>query len=149
MLHKSLFYFTSPEHRQRFLTAIQQIGKVYEDRINEEYGAALYILTSSSGTWERAKSYVSSRGIQFDELLAEGYWSGGYMSLLQLAGNLFNAGYTQCSPIDLVTGLDDRNYNVALTALKIRRKAWHLGNFMTDAEIEQKVDDILGTQEDK
>lgn len=148
MNHKD-FYFVSPEHRQRFLAAMQQTGKIYGDHINEEYGAALYILTSSSGTWERAKGYVSSRGIQFDELLAQGYWSGGYMGLLQLAGNLFNAGYTQCSPVDLPTRLDDRNFQVAMTALLIRRKSWHLGNFMADDEIVQKVDDILGTQEDE
>jgi hypothetical protein len=122
------FYFVSPEHRQRFLAAMQQTGKVHKGRIDEEYGAALYVLTSSSGTWERSQPYIGRDGIDFDALLGE-QWSGAYVSLLQLAGNLFNAGYTKCSPVDFVTGLDERNYNVAMTAFKIRRRSWPIAAF--------------------
>ncbi len=141
--------FKSENHRQRFLVAIQQTGKIYEGHINEEYGAALYILTSNSGTWERAKSYVGRDGIKFDELIANEHWSGGYLALIQLAGNLFNAGYTQASPVDFVTSLDEQNFQVAMTALQIRRRSWHLGNFLTDDENVQKVNEILNSQEDE
>lgn len=136
------FYFTSEEHRARFLATMQAIDKIYdgyyeEQRvplIQEEYGAAVYVLTSRSGTWERAKNYVSRRGIQFDELLANEHWSGGYTCLLELAGNLFNAGYTKCDPVDLVTRLDDSNFTVAMTALHIRRRSWPVAFFQQQAE---------------
>jgi hypothetical protein len=134
------FFFTSPRHAASFIAWMKGIGKTFNgifegqttELLNEEYAAALYILTSSEGTWERSKGYVDKKGhgIQFDDLLANEHWSGGYVCLIQLAGNLFNAGYTQCSPVDLVTGLDDRNYQVAMTAFKMRRRAWPLDFFL-------------------
>ena len=141
--HSETFYFSSIHHLERFQAALEATNKVWHDdwskenKIQEEYGAALYVLTSSSGTWERAKAYVlRSNGILFDELLANEHWSGGYVSLIKLAGNLFNAGYTKCDPVDLVTGLDERNFNVAMTALRIRRRAWPLQHIIDHAEFE-------------
>ena len=134
------FFFTSPRHAADFIAWMKGLKKTFNGRfegqetelLNEEYAAAIYILTSSAGTWERAKGYIpkTGSGIQFDEMLANEHWSGGYVCLIQLAGNLFNAGYTQCSPIDLVTGLDERNYKVAITAFKMRRRAWPLDFFL-------------------
>lgn len=117
------FYFTSKDHHARFLATMREIRKIDAGKLDPEYAAAVYILTSRSGTWERARSYVSSGGIEFEALLSEVDWSGGYSSLLNLAANLFNDRYP-CNPCDVVTRLDSENFELALTAMKIRRVSW-------------------------
>jgi hypothetical protein len=121
-------FFKSIEHKDRFLTAIQQIGKVYNGKLDPEYAAALFVLTSDLITWEKASGYVSRHGIDFDALLQEVDFSHAYVALIKLAGNLFNAGYTACSPVDLY-GLDDTNFKIALSALILRRNNWPLDSF--------------------
>jgi hypothetical protein len=110
--------FTSPEHRHRFGEAIQRLGKIDSQGIDLEYGAALYVLTASSGTWDRAKSYVASGGIDFEGMLGP-HWSEGYVVLIQWAAGLFN-GSMKIDPSDLMR-LDEKNFELALAALKIRR----------------------------
>lgn len=117
----STLFFTSPEHKARFLSAMHALGKVYDGKLDPEYGAALYILTSSAATWQRASGYVDRDGIDFEVLLAEVDFSGAYSQLIRLAGNLFN-DRTACSPVELYR-LDDRNFAVAMTAFQIRRRA--------------------------
>ncbi len=112
-------FYTSPEHKQRWLSAILGIGKVYDGKLDPEYASALYILTSSAGTWQKAQSYVDRDGIDFEAMLREVDFSGGYGVLIHLAGNLFN-GQTACSPVELMR-LDDRNFEIAVNALQIRR----------------------------
>ena len=41
------------------MTAMREIGKIYDGRLDQEYGAALYLLTSSAGLWQKAQGYVS------------------------------------------------------------------------------------------
>lgn len=112
-------FFKSPEHKQRFVTTMQQIGKIYDGKLDPEYGAAVYILTADLSTWNKANSYVSCEGIDIPALLEETYFSGGYSVLIRLAGNLFNS-QIHIEPIDLLR-LDEGNFNVALTSLKLRR----------------------------
>lgn len=114
-----IFFSTSPEHRQRFLAAIQQIGKVYGGRIDQEYGAALYILTSDSGMWNLASSYVNRDGISFETIRKKGGYSGGESVLMLLAGNLFNSRQ-HIDPVEFMR-LDDEGFRIAITALYIRR----------------------------
>lgn len=57
-------FFKSAAHRERFLQAIQQAGKVYGGKIDTEYGAAYYILTSEGGMWERASDYIDREGLR-------------------------------------------------------------------------------------
>ncbi|GHO63334.1 hypothetical protein KSC_022260 [Ktedonobacter sp. SOSP1-52] len=112
-------FFKSAAHKERLLTVMGQIGKIYGENLDQEYTAALYLLTSDQTTWEKAQEYVSSTGIDFDAMLKEMDLSGGYGVLVSLAGNLFNA-QTELSPIELIR-LDDKNFTLALTALKLRR----------------------------
>ena len=112
-------FFTSAQHRVGFLTAMRALGKIYDGQLDPQYGAALYILTADSDTWNQASDYVDRGGIRFEDLLAEIDFSGAYVNLIRLAGNLFN-GNTACSPVELYR-LDDRNFQVALSALQIRR----------------------------
>lgn len=115
-------FFKSEGHKERFLAAIQQIGKVYEGKLDQEYAAALYILTADVSTWNKASSYVSRYGINIETLLKEVDFSGAYGVLILLAGNLFN-GNEHVDPVELMR-LDDRNFSVALTALMLRRKSY-------------------------
>ena len=112
-------FFKSPEHRLRWLVALQTMGKVYDGKIDQEYGAALYVLTADLDTWQQAQTYVRREGIDFEALLAEGEFSGGYSVLIKWASNLFN-GNTHVDPVELMR-LDDTNFLVALTALQLRR----------------------------
>lgn len=118
-------YFTSEGHKTRFISIQQQLNKLDAGKFDREYSTALYILTSDLATWEKASGYVSRHGIDFEGLLQEVDFSHGYIALIELAGNLFNAGYTKCSPVDLY-GLDDRNFHVAMTAFLIRRNGWRI-----------------------
>lgn len=115
-------FFTEREHKQRFLAVMQTYRKVYDGKLDSEYGAALYILTADLDTWRSASSYVYHDGIDFEGLLAEVDFSGAYSNLIRLAGNLFN-GQTACSPVELYR-LDDRNFQLAMTAFRIRRRSW-------------------------
>ena len=122
------FYFTSDDHKRRFLEMMRALGKIDGGKFDQEYGAAVYLLTSSAGTWEKASNSVSRSGIEFEALLSEVDWSGAYSSLIMLAGNLFNER-TNCNLVDLPSRLDDRNFAVAMTAFYIRRHSWPESEF--------------------
>src|SRR5437868_2538238 len=111
-------FFTSPDHKKRFLTAMLTIGKIYSGKLDQEYGAALYILTSRTSLWQKSQDYVDRDGIDFEVLLREADLSGGYSVLVMLAGNLFN-DQTHCDAIELMR-LDDDNFIVALNSLQVR-----------------------------
>jgi hypothetical protein len=113
--------FKGKEHKARFLAVIQQIGKVYDGKIDPEYGAALFVLTSDYSTWDQAQDYVKRDGILFEALLQECYWSGGYRVLIQWAANLFNEyALPAIEPVELMR-LDESNFRIAVSALYIRR----------------------------
>ena len=125
-------FFTSSDHQQRFLAAMRAIDKIdhggsFDGQFDQEYASALYVLTSSAATWEKAHSYVSREGIDFEELLREVDFSGAYSVLILLASNLFNAN-RHIDPVEFMR-LDDRNFAVALTALQVRRASLHEKDF--------------------
>jgi hypothetical protein len=112
-------FFKSLGHKDRFLASMLAIGKVYDGRLDQEYGAALYILTADHAIWQKAQPYVTHEGIDIEAMLAEIDLSGGYGVLVQLAGNLFNSEQ-HIDPVELMR-LDDSNFKVALVALQVRR----------------------------
>ena len=121
------FYYTSEAHKARFLATMHEIHKIDAGRLDSEYATAVYVLTSSAGTWEKARPYVSGGGILFEDLLTEVDWSSGYRALIKLAANLFNEN-NPANPVDLML-LDDQNFAVAMTAFQIRRHAWPESEF--------------------
>jgi hypothetical protein len=123
-------YFTGSEHKQRFSTEIQRIGKIDEGQCDVEYATALYILTSRSSTWNKASGYVSNHGIDFQEMLEQEDWSGGYSNLIKLAGNLFNSS-TKVDTAGVAELLDEENFKLAMDAFKIRRYGLSLGTLQT------------------
>jgi hypothetical protein len=116
-------FFKSPGHKQRFLTTVQDLGRVYGGKIDQEYGAALYILTADAGIWKSAQAYVERDAIDIEAMLAELDFSHGYAVLVKLAGNLFN-GEQHLDPVEFMR-LDECNFTVVLTALQIRRASLH------------------------
>jgi hypothetical protein len=113
--------FKSTEHKQRFIQVVQDLRKVYNGKLDPEYAAALYILTSHTGTWNKAQQFVDKRGhgINFPAMIEDRDWSGGYGVLIKWASNLFN-GDTHIDPIELMR-LDESNFGLATVALWIRR----------------------------
>lgn len=111
-------FFKSPAHQARFLAAIQQTGKIDHGKVDPEYGAALYILTSDAHTWASAQSYIDADGIDFRRMRKGLAFSHGHDILLRLAGNLFNSCF-RVSPVEF-TILDAANFTVALEAQGIR-----------------------------
>jgi hypothetical protein len=137
-------FFTSPDHKARWLAALLTIGKVYDGKLDPEYASALYILTADLDTWQQASRYVDRDGIDFEALLVEVHFSGGYGVLIRLAGNLFN-DRTACNPVDLMR-LDDRNFTVALTAFQIRRASLLVADF---SERTATIENIVTSVDDK
>jgi hypothetical protein len=111
--------FQDVRHKNRFVEAIQRIGKVYKRSIDPEYGAALYILTSRLALWNDAQGYVTRHGIDFETMLDETHFSSGTWVLVNWACSLFN-GNLHVDLSDL-TRLDEGNFETALASLKVRR----------------------------
>lgn len=111
--------FKSEAHKMRLLEVMQLLGKIYQDKLDPEYGSALYILTSHLGTWQKAQEYITAFGIDFETMLEEVDFSGGVSVLIRLAGNLFN-GQTRVEPVEMLR-LDESNFNIALNAIRLRR----------------------------
>jgi hypothetical protein len=120
-------FFKSANHRSRFLEAMQRIGKIYDGKLDPEYGSALYILASDLHMWNDAQDYISSSGITFLAMIEATTLSGGYSVLMLLAVNLFN-DQLQVSPIEFMR-LDDSNFLVALTAIQLRRGGYSVDDF--------------------
>lgn len=120
-------FFKSVEHRSRFVESMQKLGKVCNGKFDPEYASALYILTADQSIWQKARGYVGQDGIEIEDLLQEVDFSGGYGVLIRLAGNLFNA-QQHLDPLEFLR-LDDSNFRLALTALKLRRYSMHVDDF--------------------
>jgi hypothetical protein len=102
-------------------------GQEQPDHFDSEYGAALYILTSTLGIWNKAMYAVYPLHIEFATMLKKNDWSGGTVVLIELAGNLFNNG-TKANPNDLKR-LDDMNIEVALNAFLLRFFPYYRSDF--------------------
>jgi hypothetical protein len=117
-------YFGSEEHRERFKEAIQRM----EDRatwsggqrLDQEYSAALHLLTADEVIWEKAQAFFTPVGIGFAKMIKGVHLSTTEMAMIRLAGNLFGQ-QIKANPLDLID-LDDRNFAVAIQALQLRRR---------------------------
>jgi hypothetical protein len=113
-------FFKSAEHKERFLSTMLQRGKVDGGKFDAEYGAAFYILTADLWTWENVQDYITRRGIDFEAMLKEVDFSGGYSILPKLASNLFN-GNEPIQAVDIPNRLDESNFRIAMSAFLLRR----------------------------
>jgi hypothetical protein len=124
-------FFVSEEHKARLLESLTQIGKIYNGTPDTEYATALYILTSDPLIWEEVSRYVSRDGIGIARMLKKVYLSSGESVLARLAGNLFN-GNVHIEPLELLR-LDETNFTIAMTALKLRREGLHLSSLTSSS----------------
>lgn len=113
--------FTSPEHAVRFTEIMARLGKISGDTYDNEYSAALYLLTSRASTWEKTSGYVHQDGIGFARILQEEDFGAAYSVLIRLAANLFDLYQFQLGDIAELLRLDEENYALALDAINIRR----------------------------
>lgn len=121
-------FFKGPEHKQRLAEATQRLEKVERDgKADPWYCSALYILSADLHTWNSSQPYMSRRGIKFDEILANNHFSSGYITLIEVAANLFrDSGQVDLSRF---TNLDENNFKVVMEAIKIRRYSLQMSNF--------------------
>ncbi len=115
--------FTSPEHAVRFTEIMARMSKISGDTCDNEYGAALYLLTSHASTWEKTQAYVHNGGIGFARILQEVDFGAAYSVLIRLAANLFDFHQFPLGDITELLRLDEENYALALDAINIRRYA--------------------------
>lgn len=111
--------FTSDEHMNRFVNALESIGQIHEGVLEPAYASALYILTSDLPIWNKFQPYIHQDEIDIPTMIQEQDFSGDDEILTRLAGNLFG-DYFESSPSEL-TRLSDENFKVALTAIELRR----------------------------
>lgn len=116
-------YFKNEEHKERFLELLEKYNRVYDGLIENEYGAAFYILSADNEIWSKSMSYIDVDGIDFETMIQEKDFSTGYAVLVKLAANLFNGNFAEdIAPINLCCCLDgESNFKVALAALQIRK----------------------------
>ena len=117
-------FFKSAQHKVRFVSTMQRRGKIYDGKFDPEYAAAVYILTADLSTAQKSSEYMHRHGIDFDTLLKDIDFSGSYTVLIELAGNLFN-GQRHIDPLEFLR-LDAGNFNVAITAILLRRNGYRL-----------------------
>lgn len=113
-------FFRGPAHKQRLVEAIERLEKVERNgKADPWYAAALYILSADGGTWTAVQPFIRSSGIRFDEISEKLHLSSGEITLIDVASNLFRDE----GQIDLsrFTNLDERNFKLAIDAIKIRR----------------------------
>lgn len=121
-------YFRSEKHKERFVSAVQEIDRIHEgDHIYGEYACALYALTSHLDIWDQASQYISRDGIKFPKLIQEEHFSSTRLELIKLATNLFNERMpfedgTIIPRPDMyqIICLEESMFKVAVEAIRIR-----------------------------
>lgn len=116
-------FYKSRAHQERLIQKMQELALIRDGVMDPEYGSALYILTSDVGMWKWANTFVgtveNNRGIDFEQMLASGGYSGGEDVLVRLASNLFNHN-NRVDPLEFLD-LDEQNFKLAMDAIWFRR----------------------------
>lgn len=114
--------FLSPEHKSDYIDALEITGAVGPDNgISSYFGASLYLLTGLRGAWSRLKRYIGCSFIDHGAALDDLRLSRGEVLIVRLAGNLYNGGFWEDSPWDLISELDAETFGLSLEALRLRK----------------------------
>lgn len=75
--------------------------------------------------WDDVQPYVRSTGIKFDDILEKIHFSSGYVTMLEVAANLFrDSGQVDLSRF---TNLDENNFMLVIDAIRLRRYSVLMG----------------------
>lgn len=101
------------DHQARYQRLLELHGAP-----DSEVRSALYVLAALDT--DGAK-YVSHRKVQIGMMLEDSKeWSSGERALVKLAAHLLNAGTWPCTIDEVLGSLDERNFTIALEALRLR-----------------------------
>lgn len=135
-------YFYDEIHKNSVLKVIKDKRLIYPDgQVDCYYLPALFILLSTKNNlYKKTKNYITEDGIDFISMMEKQDFSSGEAKLVRLAANLFN-GSMEVTPQELINSLDDKNYDLAMQAIRFRRYGCHIENLLDramDNKIKQK-----------
>mgnify|MGYP001171295458 FL=1 len=124
-------YFCDEIHKNSVLKVIKDKRLIYPDgQVDCYYLPALFILLSTKNNlYKKTKNYITEDGIDFITMMEKQDFSSGEAKLVRLAANLFN-GSMEVTPQELINSLDDKNYDLAMQAIRFRRYGCHIENLL-------------------
>ncbi len=124
-------YFYDETHKNSVLKVIKDKRLIYPDgQVDCYYLPALFILLSTKNNlYKKTKNYITEDGIDFMTMMGKQDFSSGEAKLVRLAANLFN-GSMEVTPQELISSLDDKNYDLAMQAIRFRRYGCHIENLL-------------------
>ena len=133
-------YFFDETHKNNVMKVIRDKRLVYPDgQVDCYYLPALFILLSTKNNlYKKTRSYIDADGIDFEAMMEKQDFSSGEAKLVRLAANLYN-GSMKVTPQELINTLDDRNYDLAMQAIRFRRYGCHIENLL-DREMNIEAD---------
>ena len=143
-------YFLDETHKNSVLKVINDKRLVYPDgQVDCYYLPALFILLSTKNNlYKKTSAYINADGIDFEAMMEKQDFSSGEAKLVRLAANLYN-GFMEVTPQELINTLDDRNYDLAMQAIRFRRYGCHIENLLDmEADIEMDVETDIDMESD-
>ena len=124
-------YFMDETHKNNVMKVIRDKRLVYLDgQVDCYYLPALFILLSTKNNlYQKTRNYITTDGIDFEAMMEKQDFSSGEAKLVRLAANLYN-GFMEVTPQELINTLDDRNYDLAMQAIRFRRYGYHIENLL-------------------
>jgi hypothetical protein len=144
-------YFVDETHKNNVMKVIRDKRLVYPDgQVDCYYLPALFILLSTKNNfYKKTRNYINADGIDFETMMEKQDFSSGEAKLVRLAANLYN-GSMEVTPQELINTLDDRNYDLAMQAIRFRRYGCHIENLLdrqkdmeADIEIDVETDIVM------
>ena len=141
-------YFVDETHKNNVMKVIRDKRLVYPDgQVDCYYLPALFILLSSKNNlYKKTRNYINADGIDFETMMEKQDFSSGEAKLVRLAANLYN-GSMEVTPQELINTLDDRNYDLAMQAIRFRRYGCHIENLL-DREMDMEADIEMDVETD-
>jgi len=147
-------YFMDETHKNNVMKVIRDKRLVYPDgQVDCYYLPALFILLSTKNNlYQKTRNYITADGIDFETMMEKQDFSSGEAKLVRLAANLYN-GSMEVTPQELINTLDDRNYDLAMQAIRFRRYGCHIENLLErqkdmEADIEIDVEPDMTMEND-
>lgn len=132
-------YFMDETHKNNVMKVIRDKRLVYPDgQVDCYYLPALFILLSTKNNlYKKTRNHITVDGIDFETMMEKQDFSSGEAKLVRLAANLYNASM-EVTPQELINALDDRNYDLAMQAIRFRRYGCHIENLL-DRDMDMEV----------